>query len=86
MRLPEPPDVLPGPEPWVDLVVGQRGEAAVARRRERRQDVDPAVEASREVLVEHVREAPQVTAQAVRIRDELDLVLHLHGVRLTLPG
>ncbi len=23
------PDVRPGPEPWIDLAVGQRGEAAV---------------------------------------------------------
>ena len=46
-------DVVPGSEAGIDLLVGERREATVTRRRERRQDVD-AAEETREVLVEHV--------------------------------
>jgi hypothetical protein len=44
--------------------------------------VQPAFEVPGIVLLEDPLEARQVAAKAVRIRDELDLVLDLHRSRL----
>ena len=66
----DPAHVRPRAEPRVDLAVGQWREAAVARRRERRQDVD-APEQPVQRAVEEVAEGREVPAQRVRIRQQL---------------
>ena len=71
-------DVRPGPEARVDLAIGQRREAAVARRRERRQDVHAAEEA-RQRAVQERPDGGQVAPQRVGVGQQLRPATHAVG-------
>ena len=73
------PHVVPGAELLIDDVVAHGGEAAVGRAREEGQDMN-AAHGLVEVLVEHLAKVGEVATQAVRVRDEHDLVVELHGL------
>ena len=84
MALGDPPDVRPRPEPRIDVVVGQRGEPAIARRGERRQDVD-ATEQTVQRPVEQVAERAKIAPERIRIGQQLGAGLH-GAHRVALPA
>ena len=61
---------VPGPEPPVDVAVSDRREASIARRRERRQDVDASEQAS-QGPVEQIRERGQIAPERIRVGEQL---------------
>ena len=76
-------DVRPGTERWLDLVVGHRREAAVARRRERREDVEPTEQAIQRAI-EETFQGREIAAQGVGVGHQLGR--DSHSVPFSVAG